>query len=129
MFAPGQWEAAKPRGAGEEGPATHGTCKVLTGDCCSRASLRAGSSGSRPLERAVDRDFLRVFETAREPLPLLLIHDPNRRILIRLTEQLYKELNGKSSDRERIKRVRKMMRLQKMLDRIPSERKPWKSVR
>ncbi|EFJ16704.1 hypothetical protein SELMODRAFT_421461 [Selaginella moellendorffii] len=50
------------------------------------------------------------------------------RILIRLTEQLYEELNGKSSDRERIKRARKMMRLQKMLDRIPSERKPWKKL-
>ncbi|EFJ04504.1 hypothetical protein SELMODRAFT_432351 [Selaginella moellendorffii] len=50
------------------------------------------------------------------------------RILIRLNEQLYEELNGKSSDRERIKRARKMMRLQKMLDRIPSERKPWKKL-
>ncbi|EFJ16581.1 hypothetical protein SELMODRAFT_421648 [Selaginella moellendorffii] len=42
--------------------------------------------------------------------------------------KLYEELNGKSSDRERIKRARKMMRLQKMLDRIPSERKPWKKL-
>ncbi|EFJ16579.1 hypothetical protein SELMODRAFT_421646 [Selaginella moellendorffii] len=50
------------------------------------------------------------------------------RILIRLTEQLYEELNSKSSDRERIKRARKMMRLRKMLDRIPSERKPWKKL-
>ncbi|EFJ16583.1 hypothetical protein SELMODRAFT_421650 [Selaginella moellendorffii] len=45
-----------------------------------------------------------------------------------LRRELYEELNGKSSDRERIKRARKMMRLQKMLDRIPSERKPWKKL-
>ncbi|XP_024519778.1 uncharacterized protein LOC9648016 [Selaginella moellendorffii] len=50
------------------------------------------------------------------------------RILIRLTEQLYEELNGKSSDRERIKRARKIMWLQKMLYRISSERKPWKEL-
>ncbi|EFJ08692.1 hypothetical protein SELMODRAFT_428736 [Selaginella moellendorffii] len=49
-------------------------------------------------------------------------------ILIRFTEQLYEELNGKSSDRERIKRAQKMMWLQKMLYRISSERKPWKEL-
>ncbi|EFJ16589.1 hypothetical protein SELMODRAFT_421658 [Selaginella moellendorffii] len=47
-------------------------------------------------------------------------------LLIRLAELTYEELNGKSSDSVRIQRARKMARLQRELDKIPEESKPWR---
>ncbi|XP_024543118.1 trichohyalin [Selaginella moellendorffii] len=91
--------------------------------------LEALHEGSRELKRKEssqkiddevrDEDVVEVEEGATWSCRAL-------ELLIRLAELTYEELNGKSSDSVRIQRARRMARLQRELDKIPEESKPWR---